>query len=275
MLRTVGTRPPGSGGAVAAALLLAIVAIGGVALALRSASTTAQTTPTLGVDAQPHGNDSTILGPIDPCVSVAVGQTFDMDIFIIDVQNLLAWEIYLEYDPDILEVIDRDVLMFQQANPGSSVYDVSDALPDSDGLYRVAAADTADPPSPDSGSGVLTRLTFRALSTGTSVSALAYRDLNNDGHVDQGPFLRDVEGHPIGASDEDTLFDGTVFDAQVAVGEPCQNDTPVLVPSNEFPAGGDGFNTTLVLSLALGLIAGASALVGAVVILSRRRAQTQ
>ena len=113
----------------------------------------AQEEPVLGIDAEVTGNTAASLSPVEPCLAVSNGDSFDVDLIVHDVRDLLAWEIYVEYDPAILQVLGRDVSIFQAGNPDSNVFDISDALPDDDGLYRAAAADTADPPSPDSGSG--------------------------------------------------------------------------------------------------------------------------
>ena len=175
----------------------------------------------LGVDVIPPGNDATSLAVVEPCASAQVGDKFEVDLVIQDVADLLAWEIGLSYDPAVLEVQDRDVQMFQAANTGSSVLDISGETPDSSGRYTLSAVDTADPSRPDSGSGVLARITFKAIAEGTSPISLEKVDLDGDGTPDQGPFLRAHSGDIIGDDDGDTFFDGPTFDAEIRVGEPC------------------------------------------------------
>jgi hypothetical protein len=147
-----------------------------------------------------------------------------------DVTDLLAWEAYFVYDNTIVSVVDHDLQMFQAANDGSNVFDVSENLPDLDGQYRLSGADIGDPPAPDSGSGVLASLTLKALGPGTSPARLASVDVNGDGKIDLGTFLRDVAGNPISDADGDGVFDGQTFDAEIAVDTACPPDAAVLTP---------------------------------------------
>jgi hypothetical protein len=213
-----------------AALSLAIV-LAQILLAgsiLESRSTTAQEPVSLAVDADPTGNAATTLGPTDQCVSVEAGDSFQIDIVVRDVEDLLGWEAYAIYDASVLELTDRDVKPFLAANSGSNVFDASDAPANAAGRYRVAAADIADPPAPDSGSGVLARLTFDALSSGVSLIALPRLDFTGDGRPDVGPILTTVSGQRIGDSDGDTYFDAPTADAWVAVDTDCPPEPPPL-----------------------------------------------
>jgi len=186
---------------------------------------------TIGVDVEPAGNTATSLGPIDPCVSVSSGDTFQVDIFITNVTNLLAWEAYFTYDTKAIKIVERDVMMFQAANAGSQVFDVSEGLPDIDGWYRVATADIAEPPATDSGSGVLARLTLEALTPGISPLSLSPVDVNDDGRMDLGPSLKDFHGESIDDRDGDGFFDGPIANAQIAVDTLCPGVTPVATPT--------------------------------------------
>jgi hypothetical protein len=157
--------------------------------------------------------------------------------------------------------------MFQAANQGSSVYDVSEDVPDRDGLYRLGSADTADPPSPDSGSGVLARLTLSALAPGESPLALSSRDLDGDGQPDVGPFLRDVTAEIIGDESGDTFFDGPIQDAMVAVDQPCP---PGSTPSGQgATSSDDSLPGMYIWAPVLGVVLLAAAT--AIVLLLRRR----
>lgn len=209
-----------------------------------------QPAPTgIGIDADPSGNTATSLGTIDDCASIRTSDTQEIDIFVTDVTDLLAWEAYLVYDPAILEIVDRDVTLFQGANEGSTVQDVSEDVPDDDGRYQLAAFDSADPMSPDSGSGTLARVTVRAVGSGVSPLSLPLTDVDSDGAPDQGPFLRDADGEPIGDENGDTLFDGQIVDAKIAVDESCSG-----VPLQDATASedDDGISTALVVGLAVG-----------------------
>lgn len=196
----------------------------------------AQEAVTIGIDADPTGNEATSLGPIDACVSVDTGDTSQVDVFITDVTDLLAWETYLVYDVSVVNVVSRDVMMFQAANAGSEVFDVSEGLPDIDGQYGVAAVDLAMPPAPDSGSGVLARLTLRAVGPGVSLLSLSPIDVNDDGKVDLGPTLTDAEGEQISDRDADGFYDGPISNAQIAVDTVCPSGTPTPASASPTPA---------------------------------------
>jgi len=206
-----------AGALLAAAMLAAVILHGGESMA--------QTRTSIGMDANPAESTATSLGPIDTCVSVSTGDTFDVDIFVKDVTDLLAWEVYFTYDSSIVNIVDHDVEMFQAANEGSNVLDLSEALPDLDALYLLAAADLADPEAPDSGSGVLARLTLKAVGPGISPARVSPIDFNNDGTMDLEPSLRDVHNAPIGDADNDGLFDGQISAAQIAVDTACAPGT--------------------------------------------------
>jgi hypothetical protein len=190
--------------------------------------TGAQEPVSLAVDADPSGNTATSLGPIDRCIAVRTGDYIHVDIVVRDVQDLLAWEAYAIYDPSVLKLTDRDVRLFLAGNAGSNVFDASDAPPGTDGRYRVAAADIGDPPAPDSGSGVLARLTLSALSPGVSLISLPRLDFSGDGTPDIGPILTALGGQRIGDSDGDSYFDGPIADAWIAVDTDCPQQPPPL-----------------------------------------------
>jgi hypothetical protein len=206
-------------GALAAALLAAL----SVALIAFGAGTAhSQETDTgVAIDADSTGNAADSLGERDACVSVATGDTFDVDITVTDVVDLIAWEATFTYDPAVVTITARDVELFQAADGVSTVFDVSQSTPDGDGSWGTGAADTADPLAPDNGSGVLARITLEAVAAGTSELSLPEIDLNDDTVIDRGPNLRDVDGNAIGDEDDDGFFDGAVSDAQVVVDGPC------------------------------------------------------
>jgi hypothetical protein len=216
-------------GALLTAALLATAMLAGVIV--QGGESTAQTRSSIGVDADPAGNTATSLGPIDSCVSVSTGDTFDVDILVADAVDLLAWEVYFIYDGSIISIVDHDVHMFQAADGVSNVFDLSEVLPDLDARYGVAAADLADPPAPDSGSGVLARLTLKAEGPGISPANIPLIDVNNDGKIDLGPFLNDLRGDPIDDVDADGFFDGQIFAAQIAVDTACPADGVIPPPT--------------------------------------------
>lgn len=218
----------------AVAVLLA--AIAGLALmAGPDVGQSQEPAASLAIDADPSENSATSLGSSDECVSVKKGDTFDVDLVIRDVNNLLAWEVTVGYDSDVVEVVDREVELFQAADGVSTIFDVSQSTPDSDGTYGLGAVDTADPVAPDSGSGVLARLTLKAKGQGVSPLSLETLDLNDDTVPDRGPVLRNDTGEAIGDASGDGLFDGPISDAEVAVDAPCANGGVSTADDGGFP----------------------------------------
>ena len=210
-----------------AALVVVVAIVALAAVVLTSGEGSTQGGLAVGVDADPDGNAATALGAIDQCVSVAKDDTFSVDVFVTDVTDLLAWEAYFSFDGSIVNVTDLDVELFQAANANSDVFNASESLPSSGGLYRLGAIDFE---SPDSGSGVLARLTLEAVGAGISPAILITLDANNDGRPDLGTRLKDPQETPLGDSNGDEIFDGTVFNAQIAVDRDCPPDTPSPSP---------------------------------------------
>ena len=201
----------------------------------------AQGEPAIGIDARPEANGPTSLGTADSCVSVASGESLDVDITIVDATELLAWEAYFKYEPRALRVTGVDVEMFQAANANSNVFDASDPLPDRDGLYRLTAADLGEPDAADSGSGVLARLTLEALLPGIHAISVDAIDLDEDGKPDIGPTLTDDSGDHPGDSDRDGFFDGAISNAEVAVDRNCADGGSAgAIPESASGVGGSG-----------------------------------
>jgi len=180
---------------------------------------TGQASPgvSLGVDADPNGNTATSLGSIDSCVSVGVGDTFNIDVFITGVEDLQVWHVFVRYDPSVVNVSDRNVGMFLASAPGSDVRDHSYGDPGLSGAYDLMISDVADEPAHESGSGVLARLTLTAVGPG--LTAITIED----------PVLW---SHPLHRVTVDS-----VVNAWVAVGKECPSEptptpspTPTLTP---------------------------------------------
>ena len=225
----------------------------------------------LAIDAIPANNTATSVGQIDTCAAADEGDSFIVDVVIEDVTNLLAWEMSVFYDPDVLEVIESDTELFQAANEGSQVFDLSEETPDDDGRYLLQSVDTSEPASPDTGSGVLARLTFRAKGPGVSRLTIDKVDLNDDGTLDHGPLLRNEAAEIIGDVDGDTLFDGPASGAEIRVGQPCPGQEGTVSTVQAISDGGT--SVALVLGVVVGGLAAGALTIGlAFVLLQRRRA---
>lgn len=172
--------------------------------------------------------ESVDLSQYEACRAVSVGDIFDVDVIVLDVDGLVAFAADLQYDSSILEVMGVNTNLFLGAQAGSSVVDASDPLPDdSDGRYRVAAFDQSN--QGDTGSGILARVTLKALVDGTSPFNLDFSDLNGDGIQDRGITLADGAEPPnyLGDTNGDTFFDGPFVNAEgfIAVGATAAQDT--------------------------------------------------
>src|SRR3990170_320200 len=153
----------------AAPALLVVLALSFFPFASWTATAAGAEQAAIAIDADPTDNTANSLAAIDTCIEVSPGTTFDVDFVTTNTADLLAWETYVTYDKSVLEVVDRDVGMFLATGPARDVFDASERVPDGDGVYRLTAVDIASPPYPHTGSGVLARLTFKAVDQGVSL----------------------------------------------------------------------------------------------------------
>ncbi len=188
----------------------------------------------LAVDAIPTGNTADTVGDVQDCAGADVGDVFNVDVVIEDIEDLIAWEAIVSYDPDVLKITDRDAKMFLEASGGQAL-DASVQTPNTTGRYGAGAVDTADPLSPESGSGVLLRLTMEAVGEGESPVSIGAIDVDNNGEPDRGLLLRNVDSEIIGDENGDALFDGPITDAEIRVGSDC-DDADARVVTVETPS---------------------------------------
>jgi hypothetical protein len=233
-------------------------------LALTSAGS-AQGQTSLFVDVVTAGNSASSIGAVDDCVEVDVGDTVVVDIGVSDVSNLTAWETTLIFDQDVLELQDRDPRLFLADNANSRLTvqsDLSAPGPIFPGGLFIGAADT-NLNATESGSGILARVTFKAIDEGISNAWMPQSDLDANGSADLGPWLRRLEGDAGSAAEVDDVtdlngdgyFDGDVSAAVIVVGGDCSEveppaptapPTPGVPPSDDpdapgaDPAGGGG-----------------------------------
>lgn len=228
----------------------------------------------LAIDAATTGNEATTLGQTNDCASAKDGDLFQVDVVIRGVKKLLAWELPISFNKDVLRVEDRDVKLFQQANEGSNVFDASNQTPNDDGFYIASASDLADPVAPDSGDGVLVRLTFSAVGNGISELSLKPVDIDGDGRSDRGVLLKNIDNAIIGDLDGDTFFDGPATAAEIRVGSDCPSGEQVATTqaSGTNGSGDSGSSDTWIwVAIAGGIAAAAAA--GAGILLARRRSR--
>jgi len=100
---------------------------------------------------------------------VSNGATFDIDIFMTDLIELRVWNVLFRYDSLAVDIVDRDVQMFLAASAASEVKDHSYGDPGHKGAYDLLASDVSEEAGAhESGSGVLVRLTLKAVASGIS-----------------------------------------------------------------------------------------------------------
>jgi len=167
---------------------------------------------------------------VQDCTEAHGGDSFDLEIRVAGVSGLAAWEVYFAYDPSILEVTGKNVRLFLAQRANSNVFDFSDPVPNSDGLYRLGAADLGMGDTAESGSGVLARITLRAKAKGVSPAAIYRGDVNGDTVLDLGPTLTGVNGVHIDDADGNGIFDGPIASGQVAVDRRCVEPPPTPNP---------------------------------------------
>ena len=205
--------------ALAGACLVLVAALASIFGLAHQESAAAQVSTAMGIDADPTDNSATSLGNIDACVSVATGQTFDVDIYVTDVVDLKGWQGTLVYEPSILRIAEVDVELFLASAESGRLLNISDPLPNQDGSYGLSVADMT-PGAGYDGSGVLVRMTLEAVGAGTSFLTL------------QEIILGDSAAMAIGDVDFNGWFDGSVGYAQVWVDEPCPGALPTPPPAS-------------------------------------------
>lgn len=234
--------------------LVALLAMAGAALANDTE---------IGIDAKSQGNSATALGEIDECIEASVGDTIEVDLYVQDVEALIAFEVSLRYDPAIVEITDRDVQHLLASTEDSNVIDGSQTTPNENGRYSVAAVNASDSPSGVSGTGVLARITLTVVGSGISELDLRAEDINGNGTNDRGPLVRNADGVVIDDDDDDSFFDGVLRNASVAVDTECTDASPSVSGG-----GSDGISVLwIIIGVAIAVI-----VIGGIGLLLLRRA---
>ena len=149
---------------VAAAVLLAVVGL----LALFAGATAASAQNTLvAIDVgDVAGNSGTSLGDVNRCLEVAPEQEYTLDVVILDVQDLVAAQVTLQYDGTVLSrSVDGSILNEESPSAGDAIIEegASDRAPDPSGQHQVLMTnDAAIGSGGASGSGMLIRFQMKA-----------------------------------------------------------------------------------------------------------------
>ena len=201
---------------------------------------TAQANPgvTLGIDANPattpdSNGDGFYEDPLnwsllEACRQVATGEDFTVDVFVAEVTNLTAFDIWLKYDPAKLSVTGFDANgtvgspKFLTADPDSQVYAFGAEYPPppQPHRYEVLAVDTHSPAldAAESGSGVLVRFSLHANAQGISPLSINTKvDTDGDTKIDNGTYLQDAYSNRLGDTNGDGFFDGRMLDGAIGI----------------------------------------------------------
>ena len=206
--------------ALGAALLIWLVS---------SAGASGESTMMLGVDVSPGANQSSSsIGEIETCVRHDVGDEFTIDIFVNNVIELTAWELRLDYDSDVVQVTDADFNYFLLSTPpGGNVLSLFESeLP---GRQFFGAGEISG--APDSGSGVLARVSMAAVGEGVSDVSVV------DSPVYFAPRLTNKSGGAVGDNNSDGHWDGSIVGGEIRVGKSCNPNAPVITPKPSLAPG--------------------------------------
>ncbi len=181
----------------------------------------------LSAGRQPHvALAATASVTVEECIEVEKGDTFTVTITVAGVTNLLAWDLYYAYDRKTVGVVGKNVRHILDNEPNSNVFDLSDPVPNTAGIYRMGAADTGGPGTMENGAGVLATLTLVAKEEGLSWSSILRDDYDGNGTIDRGPTLTAAGGQHIADTNGDSIFDGPLAAGQIAVGRSCKEPVP-------------------------------------------------
>ncbi len=179
----------------------------------------------VAIDADISGNDATTLGALDGCLSIEPDETATVDLVVDAVPEdraMIGFQIEVTYDPTILEAIDAENAFLLAAEGAyQPIEGLSDPLPDSDGHLLIVVADAASDveagTSIETGEGVISRVTFRPISSGISTVGIGFDP------PDTYPAIID----PLNT----TVQVDNIGSARIAVGEDCPADSdPEITP---------------------------------------------
>ncbi|HUF54309.1 MAG TPA: dockerin type I domain-containing protein [Dehalococcoidia bacterium] len=148
---------------------------------------------TVAIDMDPNNtpaNTATSYGTVENCGEVTTGNTTIIDVIVDEVPpyngtngGIVGVEFTLNYDPTKVHVVAKDYFFLLAANgitPIDFSDDTSDPFPDDDGTYTLAVVDFGAG-APESGVGVLGRVTLQGVGSGTSPLTLSGIALTDGG----------------------------------------------------------------------------------------------
>ncbi|MDO8611936.1 MAG: cohesin domain-containing protein [Dehalococcoidia bacterium] len=181
----------------------------------------------IGIDANTSGNTDTSISAIDDCREVSLGSFFDVDVYVTGVSDLMAWQAWLSFPESKLLVTGVNVQKLL-LRTGSDIFNTSDPTPSNvpplngDNLFKLGAVDQAVINGGGvSGDGILARVTFWAVGSGTAQIGISPVDISTPYGVidvwDAIPWLKNSYGNKIGG---DPYFTGPISNALIAINAP-------------------------------------------------------
>ena len=162
----------------------------------------------IAVDIMLEGNSATSVGPIQSCLSVDRGDTFDVDVTVTDVQELAGFQVRLNFDPQVVQIRGRQA-NFLLGEGGLEAGDIN--FPVTSGSWYYGYTNLPA----QSGPGVLVRITLKALASGSTKLSLPLGPLDT-ALIDSGLSYIGVVG---------------VTEGTVRVGSECTPaETPTVLP---------------------------------------------
>ncbi len=193
----------------------------------------------LAIDTNTSGNAATTLGERDTCRSVAIGQTFDVDVVVRGIPTtpgLIAFDHDFRYDPAVLQYVSNDPYFLIAANNGPSrtgitdytdfggfSIDINTGLPNpgtpNGHIYPTVYDYSYGTITPESGDGVLIRYTMKAIAGGTSPLSL-HQMLGNE-----------LYPPTVGGTDFKPYKVPTLRGGEIRVDSACPGVTPTTTPT--------------------------------------------
>jgi len=194
-------------------LVLGLALLVTLLLVVRTPEAPASST-VIAVDMMPEGNSATSVGPIQSCLSVSSGDTFDVDVTVTDVQELAGFQVRLNFDPQVVQIQGRQA-NFLLGEGGLEAGDIN--FPVTSGSWYYGYTNLPA----QSGPGVLVRVTLKALASGSTKLSLPLGPLDT-ALIDSSFSYIEVEG---------------VMEGTVRVGGECTPaETPTVLPVTPQPS---------------------------------------
>jgi hypothetical protein len=224
--------------------IIAVLLLGVLAAWSSTPGTHATGTLSVGLDFNTSGTPSSgiyggTLPAFENCAEVIVGNQVSIDVFALNVTQLEAFSADVQYDNRYLKVVSSNVAFLLNTGVDGAGNDSSSVLPDTDGLFSVAGHDNTNLSA--TGSGVMGRVTFQGIASGMATVSLPQLDINGDGKLDYGVFLRALNGSSMNDTNPvDAHYDGPwtpgpgAPTGTIAVGTDADGDGR---PSNTCPGG--------------------------------------